>query len=95
MRVLADLCTTCLFHPGNRAGLHSRRLTQLIRDALTAGGQIPCHSTLPPKAPPGTKAAICRGFANAYWHDILALRLAAVLGHVVEVQPPGPQGEQP
>ncbi|MEV8329070.1 hypothetical protein AB0R04_38790, partial [Kitasatospora sp. NPDC056731] len=53
------------------------RLRQLAAEAFAANGHIVGHSTLPALAPPGTKAAICRGFANAHGRAILALRIAA------------------
>ncbi|MCC9309098.1 hypothetical protein LN042_18760 [Kitasatospora sp. RB6PN24] len=88
VRVLADLCTTCIFRPGNLMRLQPGRVRHMVRAALAAGGHIPCHSTLPGVAPAGTKAAICRGFANAYGRQILALRIGAALGTILEVEPP-------
>ncbi|WP_406205408.1 hypothetical protein OH807_30805 [Kitasatospora sp. NBC_01560] len=100
VRVLSDLCTTCVYRPGNLMHLAPGRLRQLAREALAKNGHIVCHSTLPALAPPGTKAAICRGFANAYGPAVYALRMAAAYGRLVEVPPPPtpdptPEGRQP
>ncbi|WP_371517626.1 hypothetical protein [Kitasatospora sp. NBC_01300] len=88
VRVLARLCDTCIYRPGNLMNLTPGRVRQLAAEALTANGHIVCHSTLPALAPPGTKGAICRGFANAHGNAILALRIAAAFGRIVEVPPP-------
>ncbi|TYC73809.1 hypothetical protein [Streptomyces sp. CB01881] len=88
VRVLADLCGTCIYRPGNLMHLAPGRLRQLAQEALARRGHIVCHSTLPALAPPGTKGAICRGFANAHGSAIFALRMAPLIGRLVEVPPP-------
>ncbi|MEV7926057.1 hypothetical protein [Kitasatospora sp. NPDC088779] len=88
VRVLARLCDTCIYRPGNLMNLAPGRVRQLAAEALDANGHIVCHSTLPALAPPGTKGAICRGFANAHGNAIFALRIAAAFGRIVEVPPP-------
>ncbi len=74
VRLCADLCTTCIFHPGNRMSLHPGRVKEMLADAIADEGHIVCHKTLGTDEP-----AICAGFAN---HPTgrarsLALRLAA------------------
>ncbi len=91
VRVLADLCTTCIYRPGNLMHLAPGRVRQLAAEALATNGHIVCHSTLPALAPPGTKGAICRGFANAHGNAIFALRIGAAFGRIVEVPPPAKQ----
>ncbi|WP_327074477.1 hypothetical protein OG196_32055 [Kitasatospora purpeofusca] len=88
VRVLSDLCGTCIYRPGNLMNLAPGRLRQLAQEALANRGHIVCHCTLPALAPPGTKGAICRGFANAHGTSIYALRMAAMFGRLVEVPPP-------
>ncbi|MFJ3793614.1 hypothetical protein [Kitasatospora sp. NPDC090091] len=88
IRVLADLCGTCIYRPGNLMNLAPGRVRQLAHEALAHNGHIVCHSTLPALAPPGTKGAICRGFANAHGNAIFALRIGAAFGRIVEVPPP-------
>jgi hypothetical protein len=88
-RVLAEMCPTCIFRPGNPMGLRAGRLRQITRDAVAAGSYITCHSTLagmPGNTDPGP--AICRGFADRYSTN--ALRVFARLG-MVDVQLP-PEG---
>ncbi|WP_416875866.1 hypothetical protein [Kitasatospora sp. SC0581] len=88
VRVLARLCDTCIYRPGNLMNLAPGRVRQLAAEALATDGHIVCHSTLPALAPPGTKGAICRGFANAHGNAIYALRIGAAFGRIVEVPPP-------
>ncbi|MFJ7279392.1 hypothetical protein [Kitasatospora sp. NPDC098663] len=88
VRVLARLCDTCIYRPGNLMHLAPGRVRQLADQALADDGHIVCHSTLPALAPRGTKGAICRGFANAHGRAILALRIGAAFGRIVEVPPP-------
>lgn len=88
VRVLARLCDTCIYRPGNLMNLAPGRVRQLAAEALAANGHIVCHSTLPASAPPGTKGAICKGFANAHGNAIFALRIGAAFGRIVEVPPP-------
>ncbi|MFJ6380179.1 hypothetical protein ACIQI7_09280 [Kitasatospora sp. NPDC092039] len=91
VRVVARLCDTCIYRPGNLMHLAPGRVRQLAAEALAADGHIVCHSTLPALAPPGTKGAICRGFANAHGNAIFALRVGAAFGRIVEVPPPHKQ----
>lgn len=74
VRVCDDLCTTCIFHPGNRMRLDPGRVKGMLNDAIATEGHIVCHKTLGTDEP-----AICAGFAR---HPVggrrsLALRLAA------------------
>lgn len=43
-----------------------------------------------PLAPPGARAAACRGFADAFGTHSTAIRIARILGRVLEVDPPEP-----
>ncbi|MFB8235495.1 hypothetical protein ACFC58_02995 [Kitasatospora purpeofusca] len=88
VRVLSVLCDTCVYRPGNLMNLAPGRLRQLAQEALANNGHIVCHCTLPALAPPGTKGAICRGFANAHGRAVFALRVGAAFGRIVEVPPP-------
>lgn len=59
VRVCADLCTTCIFRPGNLMDLGPGRAAGMVRDAVADEGHIVCHKTLGTDAP-----AICAGFAR-------------------------------
>lgn len=65
VRVLAERCETCIFHPGNRMDLRAGRLADLVTTNRAAGGWLTCHKTLPAVAGYG-RAAVCRGWADAY-----------------------------
>lgn len=87
-RVCADRCATCIFHPGNRMQLRPGRVRQMVRDSLAGGGFITCHSTLPSTAGPG-RAAVCRGFFDAYGHLSNLLRVWSRIGGGFDfVEPP-------
>lgn len=73
LRVCEDLCSTCIFHPGNRMRLKPGRVKGMLDDATTTEGHIVCHKTLGTDEP-----AICAGYER---HPVgrmrsLALRLA-------------------
>lgn len=70
VRQCADRCGTCIFRPGNLAGLAPGRLRQFVRDAIRDRGHIVCHSTVDTTAP-----AICAGYAA---HPMGAARSAAL-----------------
>ncbi|MEV7264664.1 hypothetical protein AB0N38_14040 [Micromonospora aurantiaca] len=89
-RLLAEMCGTCVFRPGNLMHLRPGRLAELVRDALTRDSFIVCHSTLPGMAPDGYTPAICRGFADRYSTN--ALRIIGRLRAFVEVDPPAAGG---
>jgi hypothetical protein len=71
VRVCDDLCTTCIFHPGNRMDLEPGRVKAMMEVALADEGHIVCHKTLGTPEP-----AICAGFErHPHSHRSLALRL--------------------
>jgi hypothetical protein len=81
VRLCAQMCDTCIFRPGNLMRLRPGRLADLVRSARADHGHITCHDTLGDDVP----GAICRGYADAYPGEIMALRVAAMFGRVVEV----------
>lgn len=91
VRVCEDLCTTCIFRPGNLMRLEPGRVQGMVQNAIANEGHIVCHSTIGTDAP-----AICAGFAR---HPVgsarsLALRCArAGLLTTVSIKPPGKEGE--
>lgn len=62
VHVLAEMCETCVFRPGNLMRLKAGRLRGMIDEATAAGSTIVCHSTL---HDPELHAA-CRGFFDRY-----------------------------
>ncbi|GAA2658759.1 hypothetical protein [Streptomyces vastus] len=84
VRVCAEMCTTCIFRPGNPMHLQEGRVTAMVAEARAREGHITCHSTLGTNSP-----AICRGYADGPDQGrSLALRLARALGTLHEVTPP-------
>lgn len=57
VRICEDLCSTCIFRPGNLMHLQPGRVKGMVDDALADEGFIPCHQTLG-----GDGAAMCAGF---------------------------------
>jgi hypothetical protein len=89
MRLLSEMCSTCVFRPEGRGRLFAitnERVRQLIQEALANDRYIVCHSTLPGVPPKGYRPAVCRGFADRYSTN--PLRIMGRLGGIVEVDPP-------
>lgn len=80
LRVCADLCSSCIFRPGNLMELRPGRVRGMIDEALACDGFIPCHKTL------GGKEAVCRGFYDLHKTNTLTLRFGGIVG-VIEVNP--------
>jgi hypothetical protein len=85
-RLCARQCDTCVFRPGNVAGLRPGRLREMVRKSLTGGGFIPCHETI---RRDDFQPAICRGFFDRHGHLSNLLRIWGRLGGYREVEPPG------
>jgi hypothetical protein len=81
VRVCSDLCSTCIFRPGNLMGLKPGRLKGMIEETLATDGQITCHKTL--DQPQG---AICRGWFDRYADRNWLLRLAIATDNINEVE---------
>lgn len=78
LRVCAEMCSDCVFRPGNLMRLRPGRLAQMVRDSVAADSFIPCHQTL------GGDEAVCRGFYDRHQYETLGCRLGAIFG-VIEV----------
>lgn len=86
VRICDDLCSTCIFHPGNRMHLEPGRVKQMTEDAIADEGHIVCHKTLGTVEP-----AMCAGFARHPQAGArsLALRAArAGILHLKRITPP-------
>lgn len=87
MRVCADLCSTCIFRPGNLMHLAEGRVKDMVESATADGeaGSIVCHDTL------GLPSnAICRGFWNSYRSRVALLQLAERIDFVKYIETPAP-----
>jgi hypothetical protein len=85
-RLLARMCDTCVFRPGNLMHLRQGRLHDLVEQARAAQSYIVCHSTLPGTAAEGVQPAVCRGFADRY--RTRALQVIGRLFGFTDVEPP-------
>jgi hypothetical protein len=74
VHVCAELCSTCVFRPGNLMHLHAGRLRGMVDGARGGGSAIVCHATL------DGPNAVCRGYFDRYVGEVLALRLALASG---------------
>lgn len=87
VHVCKDMCSTCIFRPGNLMELNPGRVKGMIADATRDGSTIVCHKTLD-----GDNAA-CRGFFDRY--PTQPLQIAQRLGLVEEVDPKSGGEQEP
>lgn len=81
VHVCAQLCSTCVFRPGNLMHLEPGRLAAMVAEAKANESAIICHSTL---YRAGADNAICRGFYDR--HPTQPLQIAERLG-LIELDP--------
>jgi len=81
IHVCREMCSTCIFRPGNLMELRSGRVRGMVDEAKGNDGAIVCHKTLD-----GEEHAVCRGFFERY--PTTPLQLADRLGLIEEVDPP-------
>ena len=75
--VMAKMCKTCIFRPGNLMDLEPGRVEGMARDATRDESCIPCHNTLYKE---GVDNAVCRGFFDR--HATAPLQVAERLGMI-------------
>jgi hypothetical protein len=93
-RVLSDQCSTCIGRPGNLMKLNPGRVKGMVQSAVTSGGGIICHQTLPYGDHPDFGGALCRWFYDHYGHLSNGIRIAERLGGLAEVDPPADDEEE-
>jgi hypothetical protein len=90
--MMSRCCHDCVFNgPGERLELGPGRLKELTGEIRERGDFLLCHNSYKPLAPPGVRAAACRGFADAFGPDSTAIRVAGIYGRILEVDPPDPE----
>jgi hypothetical protein len=77
--VCREMCSTCVFRPGNKMELRSGRVRQMVDEAKEHDSTIVCHKTLD-----GDSAA-CRGFFDR--HKTPPLQIAERLNLVKLIDP--------
>ena len=80
VHVMARLCDTCIFRPGNVMDLDAGRVDSMVREACAKESTIVCHETV------GGNRAVCRGFYER--HQTLPLILAEKLGYITWQEAP-------
>ena len=60
VHVQAEMCSTCIFRPGNLMELRAGRVRQMVDEAREHDSAIVCHQTL------SDDNAVCRGFFERY-----------------------------
>lgn len=78
LRVCRDLCSTCIFRPGNPMTLRPGRVKAMVAEASAADSFIVCHKTL------DGERAVCRGFYDRYPARTIGCRVGYLIG-LVEV----------
>jgi hypothetical protein len=91
VRVLADRCFDCILRSGEeRLAIDPAHIRERIATVRANRGYIVCHNTYPPLSADTGRAAVCRGFFDAYALENTAFRLALAFGIITEVAPPDP-----
>jgi hypothetical protein len=86
-RVLSEMCSTCVFRPGNPMHLEPGRLAEIVKANRDRETLLTCHQTLPYGDHPDFGPASCFGFWERFGKDLLAGRLARMIG-IQRVKPP-------
>lgn len=86
VHVLAEMCATCIFRPGNLMQLEPGRVKDMVRDSHQDESAIICHATLYRE---GVDNAVCRGFFDRY--ETLPLQVAKRMDMIEEDPCPQPQ----
>ena len=72
VHICKEMCSTCIFRPGNLMSLQPGRVKGMIAEATADESTIVCHQTL------GGDNAACHGFYKL--HATIPLRLAPIMG---------------
>lgn len=89
VRVLAERCFDCILRSGEeRLAVDPAHIRERIATVRANRGHIVCHNTYPPLSAETGRAAVCRGFFDAYGLENTAFRLALAFGIITEVAPP-------
>lgn len=87
-RVLSEMCSDCVFRPGNLMNLKPGRLKDLIESNCGPDAQgLHCHQTTYGQNPE-TGLSLCRGFFDRFGHLANFIRVCHRIGGFTEVAPP-------
>lgn len=91
IHVLAEKCSTCVFHPGNRMNLRPGRLRDMVDSVKANEAPFRCHQTLSfgdsKYREHYAGEALCRGSYDLAGDDSYLMRYARGLGIIEEVDP--------
>jgi hypothetical protein len=94
VRVLKEMCGTCIFRAGNLMHLNEGRREDMEQGAVANNSVIPCHDTLPYGPHANVEQAVCRGFWGRHRNSVYPLRLAQMWDMVQFVDPPSAEEGQ-
>lgn len=82
--IFSDMCSTCIFRPGNPMHLQPGRLKDVVDANLATGTLLICHTTTYGQAP---EKVVCRGFYDRYGARTHVGQIMQRLGGFREVDP--------
>jgi hypothetical protein len=85
--VFEEMCSTCIFRPGNLMHLHPGRLKEVVDKNVARGTLLICHTTTYGQA---AEEVVCRGFYDKYGPQQSVYQVIQRLGGFREV----PTGER-
>lgn len=98
VHVMAQKCSTCVFHPGNRMHLSPGRLKGMAENVQETGVPFSCHQTLSYASDEYTDHydgnALCAGAVEVYGDQSHVIRMAHVYGVIEEVEPYQPEPDK-
>lgn len=84
--VFAEMCSTCIFRPGNPMQLRPGALKRVVDANLATGTLLMCHTTTHGQA---AETIACRGFYDHYGPRQAVYQVVHRLGGFREVPVPG------
>jgi len=86
--VFKQMCSTCVFKPGNLMRLHPGRLKDIVDKNVARGTLLVCHTTTYDQAP---EEVVCKGFYDKYGPSLSVYQIIQRLGGFREVELPEDQ----
>lgn len=84
IHVMSEMCSTCVFRPGNLMHLQPGRLKELVDVNVGEGAALTCHKTTFGQS---DQEAVCRGYYDSQKDRVPALQLAQAMDIIEEVAP--------
>jgi hypothetical protein len=87
VHVQAEMCSTCIFRPGNLMNLKPGRVKEMVEGSLADEAGITCHKTIYGQA---AQEAVCAGFYDRYAHRVTTFQIAERLGAIKRIESQDP-----